>query len=164
MTCGSYRRASSTQNLALPIFLIINAPSHFLRCFRHEMRLSCNTIVILLLCLFAATTSIAAHSKDKQLTNPFSVFNLVKFENTECEASGNTNGTCYTSEECKSLGGTGSGSCASGLGVCCVFSYSCDGASDLNNTYFKSTGQQFGSCRYKVCPVCTFYNIISVVF
>ena len=30
------------------------------------------------------------------------------------------NGTCYTSEECDKRGGTNSGSCANGYGVCCT--------------------------------------------
>ena len=34
-------------------------------------------------------------------------------------------------------GGSVSGSCASGFGVCCLFSMSCGGVTSTNNTYFK---------------------------
>ena len=30
------------------------------------------------------------------------------------------NGNCYTKQECDQLGGTASGECAEGYGVCCV--------------------------------------------
>ena len=33
------------------------------------------------------------------------------------------NGTCYTEDECDSRGGSASGSCAEGYGVCCVCKY-----------------------------------------
>ncbi|KAG0716800.1 hypothetical protein GWK47_008838 [Chionoecetes opilio] len=45
-------------------------------------------------------------------------------------------GTCFTSKNCKSQGGLASGSCASGLGVCCIISRTCNGDTSLNNTYF----------------------------
>ena len=64
-----------------------------------------------------------------------SVFNVVKFPNTACGASNGFNGTCYTSSECSSLGGTASGTCASSFGVCCVFSIACGGSSSANNSY-----------------------------
>ena len=44
----------------------------------------------------------------------------VQFENTECAGTTGDNGTCFTSNECKDIGGTADGSCASGFGVCCV--------------------------------------------
>ncbi len=47
-----------------------------------------------------------------------------RFTNGPCEGSGNRNGTCYTSQECESKGGTDGGSCASGFGVCCISKYS----------------------------------------
>ena len=42
-----------------------------------------------------------------------SVFNVVTFPNAACGATNGFNGTCYTSSECTSKGGTASGSCAS---------------------------------------------------
>ena len=44
----------------------------------------------------------------------------VQFENTECGGVTGDNGTCFTTNECKEIGGTADGSCASGFGVCCV--------------------------------------------
>merc|ERR1711881_240273 len=51
------------------------------------------------------------------------IFQVVKFPNDVCTGS-SRNGTCYTSEECSSKGGSNEGSCASGFGVCCVFALS----------------------------------------
>ena len=60
---------------------------------------------------------------------------LPKFPNDACGSTSGLNGTCYTSSQCESLGGSSSGSCASSFGVCCVFSLSCGGSSSQNNTY-----------------------------
>ena len=50
-----------------------------------------------------------------------SLFTIVSFKNEACLSSGTgTNGTCYSSNECAKLGGTSSGTCASGFGVCCL--------------------------------------------
>merc|ERR1712223_1834875 len=58
----------------------------------------------------------------------FSLFSVVSFKNVGCSTtsttgSKNRNGTCYTSSECTSKGGTASGNCAAGFGVCCLFLY-----------------------------------------
>ena len=42
-----------------------------------------------------------------------------RFNNGPCQGD-SKNGTCYTTEECETKGGTNSGSCASGYGVCCT--------------------------------------------
>ena len=44
--------------------------------------------------------------------NPFSLFHLVQFPNTECVTGAGSQGTCYTSSECENRGGTADGSCA----------------------------------------------------
>ncbi len=49
-----------------------------------------------------------------------SLFTIVRFRNDVCSASSGVNGTCYSSNDCSNLGGSGSGSCASGFGVCCI--------------------------------------------
>merc|ERR1719238_1772000 len=52
----------------------------------------------------------------------FSLFSIVTFPNQGCASqSSGRNGTCYTSSECKKKGGTTSGNCAAGFGVCCLF-------------------------------------------
>merc|ERR1719430_818017 len=59
----------------------------------------------------------------------FSLFSIVQFPNQVCTASSSsssstTYGTCYTSSECSTRGGSGDGNCAAGFGVCCVISTS----------------------------------------
>jgi len=76
-------------------------------------------------------TSTSERRQDKAL----SVFNVVKFPNSACAATSGYNGTCYSSSECTSKGGTASGTCASSFGVCCVFSVSCGATMDQNNSY-----------------------------
>jgi len=59
----------------------------------------------------------------------FSLFSVVQFPNDVCTSTSGTysNGTCITSSECASRGGTTSGSCAAGFGVCCIYTYSTTG-------------------------------------
>jgi len=83
-----------------------------------------------------------------------SIFTVVKFPNTACSSSTTgRNGTCYTTSECTAKGGSTSGSCASGFGVCCVFEKSCGGGSIAENcTYFTSSSLTTGSsCSLTVC-------------
>jgi len=80
------------------------------------------------------------------------IFQIVRFPNDIC--SGTTrNGTCYTAEECSSKGGTNDGSCASGFGVCCIFSLSCGGTVAENSSYIvqSSTTALTSPCTYTVC-------------
>merc|ERR1719211_841836 len=88
-----------------------------------------------------------------------SVFNVVKFPNSACGATNGYNGTCYTTSECSTLGGTASGTCASSFGVCCVFSIACGGSSSANNSYAVissySTSTDSDPCTYTFCPVNT---------
>ena len=88
--------------------------------------------------------------RDEKLLN---VFNIVKFPNDGCTTAAGTYGVCYTASECLSLsmeiessyahkifsssGGSSSGTCASGFGVCCTFTGGCGGTTSINNTYFK---------------------------
>lgn len=44
----------------------------------------------------------------------------LRFPNKGCAGDSAKNGTCYTAEECAEKGGTASGSCAMGYGVCCI--------------------------------------------
>ena len=47
----------------------------------------------------------------------------MSFKNDPCTSGTGNNGTCYSSSDCNRLGGTASGSCASGFGVCCLCKY-----------------------------------------
>jgi len=49
----------------------------------------------------------------------FSVFEIVRFNNEQCTGDDGKTGTCYTSAECTSKGGSATGTCAQGFGVCC---------------------------------------------
>ena len=47
------------------------------------------------------------------------IFSVVRFPNKVC-AGDSYNGTCYSSSECSTRGGSTSGTCAGGYGVCCI--------------------------------------------
>merc|ERR1739844_802892 len=91
------------------------------------------------------------------------VFQVVKFPNDIC-AGASKNGTCYTAEECSNKGGTSDGSCASGFGVCCIFTLACGGSASENQTYLvqASVTTLTSPCKYTICPVAT--NICRIRF
>jgi len=98
-------------------------------------------------------TDEAVNARDSRV---LPVFQVVKFPNDICAGS-TLNGTCYTAEECSSLGGSSDGSCASGFGVCCTFTLSCGGSSSQNQTYITqaSVTTLTSPCTYTICPVST---------
>lgn len=49
---------------------------------------------------------------------------MVRFANTACRGDGNESGTCLTAADCERKGGTSSGPCGNGAGVCCSFKVS----------------------------------------
>ena len=114
--------------------------------------------------------SAAAGAEDGRADRVLSIFNVVRFPNDACGSASNLNGTCYTAEECTSLGGTASGSCASSFGVCCVFSLSCGGRTSANTSYATigtfSTSSDTDPCTYTYCKtsddVCKLRNKIFV--
>lgn len=81
-----------------------------------------------------------------QIGRAFSLFNVVQFDNNACRststasAGGTRNGTCYTSDECQKKSGVMNGNCASGFGVCCVFTLQDAGNVVQNNTYIQNPG------------------------
>merc|ERR550532_1558664 len=91
---------------------------------------------------------------ESRIGKQLGVFTVVQFPNDVClSATSGRNGTCYTSSECSSKGGSSSGSCASSFGVCCVFEKSCgDGTVSENCTYFTSASRTAGSsCTLTIC-------------
>ena len=64
----------------------------------------------------------------------FPLFNIVSFKNDPCTAASDNSmyGTCMTTSECSSQGGTKDGNCAAGFGVCCTFITSCASAGGTN--------------------------------
>jgi len=84
----------------------------------------------------------------------FSLFQIIKFANEPCIGS-NRNGTCFTKAECENEGGTESGSCADGFGVCCIRILSDGESTSLNQSYIyqaSSTSLGVGSREYTICP------------
>lgn len=49
----------------------------------------------------------------------FSVFEIVRFNNEACKGADDKDGVCYTAAQCTDMGGTATGNCAMGFGVCC---------------------------------------------
>jgi len=64
----------------------------------------------------------SAMPKEGRKAKAFSLFSVVTFPNLECQSQDPTmKGMCLTLEECSSrTGGSESGNCASGFGVCCL--------------------------------------------
>lgn len=84
-----------------------------------------------------------------------SLFTIVSFKNDACQSGTGNNGTCYSTSDCSKLGGTASGSCASGFGVCCLFTKTCGQETSNNCTYFQNSGypstyDSVGSCQLTV--------------
>ena len=108
-----------------------------------------SSLLILTVLTQAAGETPDSSSRNSKLLN---LFHIVKFPNDGCNASTvNPYGVCYTASECTSLGGSSSGSCAQGFGVCCTFSGACGGSTSLNNTYFASTDSDTSPCLFSVC-------------
>jgi len=109
------------------------------------------------LCWFASCILLISAETSEQTSERngkvLPVFQVVKFPNDNCVGS-TMNGTCYTSEECSSKSGKNDGSCASGFGVCCVFSLACGGSASENQTYLTQTSATAvaSPCTYTICP------------
>ena len=105
--------------------------------------------------VFYLVAAVTAASVETKAGKSLSVLNVIRFPNTDCMGSSSLNGTCYTATECTSLGGSGSGACASSFGVCCVFSLACGATTSQNGTYAVissfSTSSDSDPCTYKYC-------------
>jgi len=108
------------------------------------MLLQCSPGLLLVLLLHFC---VSGEDREGKLLN---VFTIINFPNDPC-TSGSTSGVCYTATECSALGGTTSGSCASGFGVCCLFTGGCGATASVNNTYFASSSSDSSPCTFTVC-------------
>merc|ERR1712223_1344744 len=91
-------------------------------------------------------------ARDKRV---LSLFSVVTFKNNECTASNGLTGTCYSSTDCSDLGGTTSGNCASGFGVCCIIEIAaCGGTVSQNSTYVSNSG--YPSTISSTAQTCTY--------
>ena len=85
------------------------------------------TRLSVLLALASATAALSA--RDARF---FNVFSVSRFENSACSADG-AEGICTLAAECR---GEGRGSCAGGMGVCCVVEKSCRNITSQKIAYF----------------------------
>jgi len=82
----------------------------------------------------------------------FSIFQIIKFQNAPC-IGGTRNGTCFTSAECESAGGTEDGDCADGFGKCCVTILSDGATTSLNQSYVvKTSSSILSTTTFTICP------------
>lgn len=92
-----------------------------------------------------------AQNKTSRQPKLFSLFQVVTFQNGQCTGT-TRNGTCFTANECTNRGGTTSGTCASGYGVCCILAVGCGSRSSENNTYLTQTSSAgITLCSYTIC-------------
>jgi len=100
----------------------------------------------LLLIYFAATAkALSVTDPRSQNKKSFSLFNVVQFDNLECQTNiqpeGSVQGICFTSTECTDRGGVSAGNCASGFGVCCFIKIDdCGGTISNNISYIENVG------------------------
>jgi len=106
-------------------------------------------------------------TNNNRTSKTFSLFSVVQFPNEVCMAKSSTTsdsiyGTCYTSAECTSMGGTADGNCAAGFGVCCIVaSTTCGSTISTNTTYIRNPsypsaytpGSTSESCTYTINKV-----------
>merc|ERR1711997_179860 len=114
---------------------------------------------ILVICLVVGVANTA--TIDNINPKGLSLFSVVQFDNDECTTQDEkaTTGVCWTASECSDKGGTASGNCASGFGVCCLFTVSksdCAGTIANNITYIQNDGYPSAvstsattSCKYE---------------
>merc|ERR1712061_351874 len=124
-----------------------------------------NMRTILTVLWVLATSNIGSSSNitDTRTGKAFSLFSIVQFPNQQCTASSSstTYGTCSTSSECTSKGGSSDGNCAAGFGVCCVITTStCSTTISTNTTYIRNpnypssyTPSSTGSCAYTISKI-----------
>merc|ERR1712223_1529963 len=66
-----------------------------------------------------AKTSVVAEPGADREGKLFSVFEIVRFNNDACTGDDGKMGVCYTAAQCTEKGGSATGNCAMGFGVCC---------------------------------------------
>lgn len=104
-----------------------------------------NRTYILVLVL---TGVVLSSADEKKRPRVFSLFSIVQFKQDECTtvAAPSVKGTCMTSTECASIGGTADGNCASAFGVCCLIRLSTCGSTVTRNcSYIENPSYTSGS-------------------
>merc|ERR1712165_42637 len=108
--------------------------------------------VFVLLSLFAFSLANSKSADPRGL----SLFNVVKFPNSECQAKSDAalTGTCFSETECSDKNGVKDGNCAQGFGACCIFQVNTGaGSVTYNNSYIENPGypQKFLSTETSPC-------------
>jgi len=68
-----------------------------------------------------------------------------------CNASNSDEGTCMSSQDCATAGGSPMGDCADGYGACCVITADCGDNVARNRTYLASNSTTGAvNCQYKI--------------
>lgn len=111
--------------------------------------------ICLLITFLVPFATCSDNGGDTRAEKLISTFQVVRFPNDGCTGSNSRNGTCYTSQECSSKGGSSSGSCADGFGVCCTFVINTCGSSSSENltAWTQPTTVNSGVCSLDVIPV-----------
>ncbi|KAG5898250.1 hypothetical protein JTB14_029628 [Gonioctena quinquepunctata] len=107
---------------------------------RHLSRTIYRSIVfsfyIVTVCPYEENPGTALSLRQNERVGKFFGVGLVRFANSACTSSSNLDGTCYRRLQCSNIDGSASGTCASGIGVCCVILRTCGESSSYNSTYF----------------------------
>ncbi|XP_049295387.1 uncharacterized protein LOC125770120 [Anopheles funestus] len=89
----------------------------------------------------------------------FPFYTIGRIANVPCTSPSGLSGTCLIAGECKDNGGLASGSCSTrtNQAVCCVYTKSCGGSTNLNSTYFTNNGYPGpynggGTCAFTITP------------
>ncbi|TRY61311.1 hypothetical protein TCAL_12284, partial [Tigriopus californicus] len=120
----------------------------------------CLCVLWMVIFVFGGAVSQKDNQTNVRQKKLLSIFNIVTFKNEGCTSTGagNDGGTCLTATECTSKGGSASGNCAAGFGVCCVFSLTGACASgqtvSQNCTYIRNSG--YPSADTTVSETCTY--------
>ncbi|CAB4058481.1 unnamed protein product [Lepeophtheirus salmonis] len=86
-------------------------------------------IILILLCGLSNIPALG-HQRNKRILG---LFNIIRFDNVECN---DREGVCFSTGDCINMGGSTNGNCASGFGVCCVFSTNTCGSTVTQNVSF----------------------------
>merc|ERR1712156_166901 len=105
----------------------------------------CKMRALLFISFIATIKALSVPDPILRKKKSFSLFNVVQFDNVECQTNimpaGTVQGTCFTESECTNRGGVASGNCASGFGVCCfikVDETNCGGTISNNISYIEN--------------------------
>merc|ERR1719400_962479 len=123
-------------------------------------------LVVVVTALFTYSSGVTA-SKDSVVDRTgkhFSLFSVVTFKNEQCTSEttltgGARAGTYYSTTECSDKGGTKSGNCASGFGVCCLFLNTAAATATISENRTHLRNSAYPSYETKTAAVSIVYTI-----